>query len=35
MPGPSEPTDPSQDAPPVEQTVPHEGTTIVEIKTPI
>ncbi|RVW19418.1 hypothetical protein CK203_115665 [Vitis vinifera] len=24
MPGPSEPTDPSQDAPPAEQTVPHE-----------
>ncbi|RVW13035.1 hypothetical protein CK203_103630 [Vitis vinifera] len=35
MPGPSEPTDPFQEAPPAEQTVPHEETTTVEIETPI
>nr|CAN76395.1 hypothetical protein VITISV_000915 [Vitis vinifera] len=35
MPGPSEPTDPSQDSPPVEQTVPYEKTTTGEIETPI
>ena len=35
MPVPSEPTDSSQDATPIEQTVPHEETTIVEIETPI
>ena len=33
--GPSEPIDPSYEAPPVEQTVPHEETTIVEIETSI
>ncbi|RVW66774.1 hypothetical protein CK203_065969 [Vitis vinifera] len=35
MPGPSKPIDPSQDAPLVEQTVPHEETTTGEIETPI
>ncbi|KAL6321207.1 hypothetical protein AAG906_015551 [Vitis piasezkii] len=33
MPGPSEPTNPSQEALPVEQIVPHKETTTVEIKT--
>ncbi|KAL6322875.1 hypothetical protein AAG906_020918 [Vitis piasezkii] len=35
MSGPSEPINPSQDAPPVKQTTPHEETTIVDVKTPI
>ena len=35
MPGPSEPTDPSQDPSLIEQVVPYEKTTIVEIKTSI
>ncbi|RVW25869.1 hypothetical protein CK203_106413 [Vitis vinifera] len=35
MPGPSELTDPSQEAPLVEQTVPHEETTTIEVETPI
>nr|CAN82693.1 hypothetical protein VITISV_044325 [Vitis vinifera] len=35
MPGPSEPTDPSQEAPPAKHTMLHEETTTVEIKTPI
>ena len=35
MPGPSEPTDPSQNAPPAEQTVPPKKTTIGQIETPI
>ena len=33
MPGPSEPTDPSQEAPPAEQTVPHEETSIQSTQT--
>ena len=33
--GPSEPIDPSYEAPLVEQIVPHEETTIVEIETSI
>ena len=35
MPGPSEPIDPSQDAPRAEQTMPLEKMTIGEIETPI
>ncbi|RVX20798.1 hypothetical protein CK203_002389 [Vitis vinifera] len=35
MPGPSEPTYPSQDTPPAEQTVPLEEMTTGEIETPI
>ncbi|RVW72136.1 hypothetical protein CK203_057979 [Vitis vinifera] len=35
MPGPSKPTNPSQEAPLAEQTVPHEETTTIEIETPI
>ena len=35
IPGPSEPTDPSQDPSLIEQVVPYEKTTIVEIKTSI
>ena len=35
IPGPSEPTDPSQEAPLVEQTMPHEETPTIEIETPI
>ncbi|XP_059592740.1 uncharacterized protein LOC132253768 [Vitis vinifera] len=35
MPGTSEPTDPSQKAPPTFQIVPYEETTIVEIETSI
>ena len=35
MPGPSKPTNPSQEAPLAEQTVSHEETTIIEIETPI
>ena len=35
MPGPSEPTAPSQEAILVEQTMPHEKTTTAKIETPI
>ena len=35
MPGPSEPTAPSEEATPAEQTMPHEETTTAAVETPI
>ena len=35
MPGPLEPTAPSQEAPPAEQSMPHDETTTIVIETPI